>query len=71
MLPSLSTNVNANQIKTTTKLEKIKETRKNENENSLYLLLDNNLITPLCFPTKSLDVLHASVTESFSKFLLN
>lgn len=31
--------------------------------------LDNNLITPLYFPTKPLDVLCVSVTENFSKFL--
>lgn len=42
---------------------------------ALYLLLDvmfidNNLITPLCFLTKPLDVLCVSVTESFGKFLL-
>lgn len=33
------------------------------------MFIDNNLITPLCFPTKPLNVLCVSVTESFSKFL--
>lgn len=33
------------------------------------MFIDNNLITPLCFPTKPLDVLCVSVTENFSKFL--
>lgn len=34
------------------------------------MFIDNNLITPLCFPTKPLGVLCVSVTESVSKFLL-
>lgn len=33
------------------------------------MFIDNNSITPLCFPTKPLDVLCASVIDSFSKFL--